>query len=122
MIRSLRTPRGLPYALVLQALVAGLAHAALFDLPVQPLAESLKAVGAQANVNVLVTPALVDGKQAPALKADLPVTGVLARLLEGTGLEYHFVNDQTVVIRERAPAESSGGPPPGSRSNDDEAT
>jgi iron complex outermembrane recepter protein len=76
-----------------------------FDLPAQPLAESLKAVGAKANVNVMVSPSLVDGKQAPALKANLSAKDALDQLLKGSDLDYHFINDQTVVIREkRAPA------------------
>jgi len=80
-----------------------------FDLPAQPLAESLKALGAQANVNVLVPPALVDGKQAPSLKATLTVSEALSRLLKDTGLEFHFVNEQTVVIRLKTTT-SMGGP------------
>ncbi len=75
-----------------------------FNLPAQPLAESLRAVGAQLNLNVMVSPALVDGKQAPALKARASAKDALTRLLAGTGLEYHFVNDQTVVIREKGAA------------------
>ncbi len=81
-----------------------------FNLPAQPLAESLRAVGAQLNLNVMVSPALVDGKQAPALKAQVSAKDALTRLLTGTGLEYHFVNDQTVVIRERAAAVASKDP------------
>jgi len=88
-------------ALLAFAPLASFAQTASFNLPAQPLAESLKALGAQANLNVMVSPALVDGKQAPALKAKLSVSDALARLLNGTGLEYHFVNDQTVVIREK---------------------
>ena len=72
-----------------------------FDLPSQPLAESLKAVGLQTKVNVLLRPSLVDGRQAPAIKAELTTREALAQLLAGTGLEYQFVNEQTVVIREK---------------------
>lgn len=94
------------FVLALLALVplACFAQTATFTLPSQPLAESLKALGAQTNINVMVSPRLVDGKQAPALKATLSAKDALARLLEGTGLEYHFVNERTVVIREKAQA------------------
>ena len=88
-----------------------LAQMASFNLPAQPLAESLKAVGAQTNVNVMVAPPLVDGKRAPALKASLSIKDALAKLLEGTGLEYYFVNEQTVVIREKKAAPTANDPP-----------
>jgi iron complex outermembrane receptor protein len=99
-------------ALLAFAPLASFAQTATFNLPAQPLAESLKALGAQANLNVMVSPALVDGKQAPALKAKLSVSDALARLLNGTGLEYHFVNDQTVVIREKGGAAVATKDPP----------
>ena len=94
-----------------------------FDLPAQPLAESLKAFGAKANLNVMVSPSLVDGKQAPALKANLSAKDALDQVLKGSDLDYHFINDQTVVIREkRAPAAkdkpiqiSSADPPSSTR-------
>src|ERR1700722_7824006 len=97
------------YAIAVFSLVAillalaprpSLAQTSAFDLPTQPLAESLKAVGAKANLNVMVSPILVDGKQAPALKANLSAKDALAQVLMGSGLDYHFINDQTVVIRE----------------------
>ena len=111
MTRTLRSRFVLPLAFMVLAPLCSLAQTAPFNLPAQPLAESLKAVGAQSNVNVLVTPDLVDGKQAPALKASLSVTEALAALLQGTGLEYHFVNDQTVVIRQKVPPASASGKP-----------
>ena len=111
MTRTLRSRFVLPLAFMVLAPLCSLAQSAPFNLPAQPLAESLKAVGAQSNVNVLVTPDLVDGKQAPALKANLSVTDALTALLQGTGLEYHFVNEQTVVIRQKvSPTGASGKP------------
>src|SRR6266702_1192881 len=83
-----------------------------FNLPSQPLAESLKALGAQTNINVMVSPSVVDGRVAPALKADLSAKDALKRLLEGTELEYYFINDQTVVIREKGVAAVATEDPP----------
>jgi iron complex outermembrane receptor protein len=94
----------IPLAFATLAPVAVLAQTAVLNLPAQPLAESLKALGAKANINVMVSPALVDGRTAPALQGDVSAKDALARLLQGTGLEYVFINDQTVVIRERGPA------------------
>ncbi|MFT3792742.1 MAG: STN domain-containing protein [Rudaea sp.] len=98
------TARSVILFLVLLALspLAALAQTAAFNLPAQPLAESLKALGAQANINVMVAPALVDGRVAPVLKGDMSTKDALTKLLEGTGLEYHFVNEQTVVVRQKA--------------------
>jgi iron complex outermembrane receptor protein len=91
---------------------------ATFNLPSQPLAESLKALGALTNINVMVSPSLVDGRIAPAVKAELSAKDVLKRLLEGTGLEYYFINDETVVIRKKGVAEAATkDPPPGQVTN-----
>lgn len=69
-----------------------------FDLPAQPLADSLRAVGSQTNTNVLFDPPLVARHQAPALKAQLTVDQALSRLLAGTGIRHEFVNERTVVL------------------------
>ena len=74
-------------ALIVLTPLTCLAQTATFNLPAQPLAESLKAIGAETNINVMVSPSLVDGKQAPALKATLSAKDALEKLLEGTGLE-----------------------------------
>ena len=117
MTRTLPTRLAFALACLACAPQYGFAQTAPFNLPVQPLADSLKAVGAQANVNVLVAPDLVDGRQAPALRASLSVTEALTMLLKGTGLEYHFVNDQTIVIRHTtSPVDDKAKPSPDGRS------
>jgi iron complex outermembrane recepter protein len=85
---------------------------ASFDLPAQPLAEALKAVATQANINLIVPPALVEGRQAPPLRAQLTVEEALNRLLNGTGIKYHFLNEKTVVL-------DSGAHPSGKDSSSD---
>src|SRR6266404_123980 len=74
-----------------------------FNLPSQPLAESLKAIGSQTNTNVLVAPQLVDGRQAPALKANLNVDEALSRILAGTGINHKFLNEKTIVLASAVP-------------------
>lgn len=89
-------------------IVAPLAHAqavAQFDLAAQPLADALRAFGAQANINVLFDPPLVANRQAPAIKAQLTVEEALTRLLQGTGIKHQFINEHTVVLE--MPARSS---------------
>ena len=107
----------IPFIVLALAPLTSFAQTAPFNLPSQSLAESLKAVGSQSNINVMVSPALVDGRQAPALKAQLSTREALEKLLEGTGLEYYFVNDQTVVIREKT-APAAGKAPPKSQATD----
>lgn len=74
-----------------------------YDLPSQPLADALKAIGAQANINVLMAPQIVDGRQAPALKANLTVDQAIAKLLQGTGITYRYLSDKTIVLAESKP-------------------
>jgi len=81
---------------------------AQFDLPVQPLADSLRAVGSQTNTNVLFDPPLVAGRKAPALRAALTTDQALSRLLAGTGIAHDFINDKTVVLSAAAPGSTSG--------------
>lgn len=71
---------------------------AAFDLPAQPLADSLRAVGSQTNINLLFDPPLVAGKQAPALKAEVTADEALTRLLVGTGIKHEFLNETTIVL------------------------
>jgi iron complex outermembrane recepter protein len=68
------------------------------EIPTQSLAETLKALGAQTNTNILADPRLIDGKQAPPIKADLSVDQAMSELLEGTGLTYKFLNERTIVL------------------------
>ena len=78
------------------------AAAAHLDLPVQSLANSLRAIGSETRTDVLFDPKLVAGMQAPALKADLTAKEALGLLLKGTGLRYEFLNSTTVIVTDAA--------------------
>lgn len=69
-----------------------------FDLPSQSLAQALTSVGNLANLNVYFDPSVVDGHQAPALKADVSVDEALSRLLAGTSLKAVRVDENTVRV------------------------
>jgi iron complex outermembrane recepter protein len=69
-----------------------------FDLPAQPLAQSLNAIGNATNTDVGFKANQVAGLLAPALKAHLTVDGALARVLIGTGLHPKHLDDHTIVI------------------------
>src|SRR5688572_23339182 len=59
-----------------------------FDIPAQPLADALRAVGSQINLNVMFDLPLVAGKTAPAIKAQMTSHEVLDALLKGTGIRH----------------------------------
>ncbi len=69
-----------------------------FNLPAQPLADALRAVGTQTNINVLFDPPLVASYRAPALSARLSVDEALTRLLASTPFRHKFVDERTVVL------------------------
>jgi hypothetical protein len=69
-----------------------------FDLPAQPLARSLNAIGTATNTDVGFSASQVAGLIAPALKADLTVDDALMRVLVGTALRLRRLDDHTIVI------------------------
>jgi iron complex outermembrane recepter protein len=80
-----------------------------FDLPAQSLAQSLKAIGTAADMDVGFNANQIAGLVAPPLKANLTVDGALTRVLIGTGLRPRHLDDHTIVIAATEPATSSPG-------------
>lgn len=78
-----------------------------FDLPEQPLARSLKAIGTATNTDVGFSASQVAGLIAPAVKADLTVDDALTSVLVGTGLRPRRLDDHTVAITPVAEASTS---------------
>ncbi len=74
------------------------AAAARFDLPAQPLNDSIKAVASQTNTNILFDPELVEGLRAPALAGQLTVKEAIQRLVAHLGISVEFLNEKTVVL------------------------
>lgn len=68
------------------------------DLPPQSLAEAIQAVARQASVNILVDPRLIEGRRAPAVKAEMSIQDVLNVLLHGTGLTPRYVDEKTITL------------------------
>lgn len=84
---------------LLAAFIASANGTVQFDIPTQSLADSLRALGAQAHINVIYDPPIVERHVAPALRGAITAEAALAELLKGTGLEYQFVTEKTVSIR-----------------------
>jgi outer membrane receptor protein involved in Fe transport len=86
----------------------------------QSLDAALKALAAQAHLNILYVSRLVAGRQAAAVPAGLAPPEALKRLLAGSGLEARFLNASTVSIHElprmplaAAAARAAGAPAAG---------
>jgi iron complex outermembrane recepter protein len=73
-----------------------------FDLPSQPLAESLRAVGQQTSTNVMFEPRLVKGLAAPALRMQATTVEALRLLLAGTNLVVLQTAADTILIQRAA--------------------
>jgi len=110
-------------ALVLATSMAYAQAAVLFDLPAQPLADSLRAVGHQTHTNVVFDAPLVDGLRAPALKASLTADQAFTRLLVGTPLKHRFLDDQTVtIVLASAPPKAAVPTQEGEKSNSSDSS
>ena len=100
-------------ALVLASSAARAQAEVHFDVPAQALADSLRAVGAETETNILFDPKLVAGRRAAALKATLTAKEAISRLLTGTRIGYRFINATTVVLEAESiavPRHSSRNP------------
>ncbi|WCM90699.1 TonB-dependent siderophore receptor [Acidovorax sp. NCPPB 3576] len=64
----------------------------------QPLAQALDALARQARLELMVQPALVEGKVAPAVQGRLTAREALNRLLAGSGL-FAEIEGTSVVVR-----------------------
>lgn len=89
---------GLAVALALCSANA-LAEPVQFSIPAGDAAETLKAFGAKAGVQLLFVTGAADKRPTPALNAKLEPAEALQRLLQGTGLTFEFVNERTVAVR-----------------------
>jgi iron complex outermembrane receptor protein len=79
-----------------------------FNIPAQPLASALTAFGRQAGLQVIVDPAVVEGRSSAGVSGTLTAEEALGRILAGTGISYRFTSANSVTI---AAAGQSGLPP-----------
>lgn len=110
--RSAGRSRWLPLALVL-AVSAGIGNSYADSTPTsiqiqaQPLASALSQLGQQTSLQLFFTPALVAGKQAPAVSGNLSPEQALQALLHGSGLTYE-ISEGTVVLHAADQQAASG--------------
>lgn len=72
------------------------------QITAQPLSQALVVLARQAHLELMVQPALVEGRTAPAVQGRFTVREALNRLLAGSGL-YAEVEGSSVVVRRLSP-------------------
>jgi outer membrane receptor protein involved in Fe transport len=89
---------------------AGEGDAQPYHLPAQPLAQSLRAVGAASGTDIVAPAQLVEGRTAPRLDGDYTPDAAVAALLVGSGLRATHVGDGLVISSAsgEAPASPAG--------------
>jgi iron complex outermembrane recepter protein len=87
-----------------------------FELPSQPMEDSLRAIGRIAGVNVLFEPQAVRGRQAQAVNGQFTAVEAINQVLKDTALEVRATAPDSIVIKPRAddarplPARSGAAP------------
>lgn len=98
--RTFSTPSRI--ALSVLAILASAADAQAvteWDLPGQPLANTLRDIAARTESNIIFDKKLVKNQSAPPLKTRATTEEALSKVLEGTGLTYRQLDDKTVTIQ-----------------------
>lgn len=70
-----------------------------YDIPAQPLEDSLNAFAMQADVELLYTSDDVRAIEAPAISGAASREQAIAQLLAGTGLIYRFTDSGTLIVQ-----------------------
>jgi iron complex outermembrane receptor protein len=70
-----------------------------FNLPEQALADSLRAIGQQTEMNILFEPEAVKNARSPALRGQFTVDDAIRLILAGTKLEAQHTTASNVVIK-----------------------
>jgi TonB-dependent receptor len=82
-----------------------------FDLPVQALETSLRAVAAQSGSNIVFADESVRGRKAPALRGSFTAAAAYRALLQGSGLTLSVTSGGSYIVArpaQSAPARGSG--------------
>ena len=80
-----------------------------YDLPSQPLSDSLRAVAQQSGTSIVAPSELVAGKRAPAVSGRRDIAAAVTALLAGSGLRLRRVGIGFIVERDDPPAQGAGG-------------
>lgn len=75
----------------------------------QPLSSALRALAEQTGIQVVFFTEVTEGRQAPALTGRYSLQDAIGRLLEGSGLDYRFLDDEGSITIHAPQAEPSAG-------------
>jgi len=81
-----------------------------FNLPEQALADSLRAIGQQTEINILFEPEAVKNARSPALHGQFTADEAIRLVLAGTNLEAQHTAQSNVVIKVKSARSTTGGP------------
>ncbi len=81
-----------------------------FDLPAQPLADSLRAVASETQTDIVFDPHVVSGVTAPPLTGMVTAEQAVAKLLAHTGLRYFKSGEKTLRVVRAEPTRLRDGP------------
>ena len=87
-------------------------RAILTAIAAQPLTQALAAFTSSTHLQLVYVSQLALGRNSQAVAAGLPATAGLAQLLEGSGLDFKFLNDRTIKLFERPRAARVPAPTP----------
>jgi len=88
-----------------------------FNLPEQSLADTLRAIGHEASVNIIFAPESVEHVTAPAIQGSYTAEQAIARALSGTQLRIQKTNSSSILVEppgEPSRSERQGRQIPGS--------
>lgn len=72
------------------------------DIPAQSLTNALRALASQSGLQMVFPTELTAGREAPTIRGQQTPRQALDLMLQGSGLEYEFINERTVMVT-RAP-------------------
>jgi len=82
-----------------------------YSITAGSLGDALNQLATQSKLQIVYSPELVGGKTAPAISGQQTWREALQKLLASSGLEWGFVNDTTVVIRQSGKNKQAPGKP-----------
>lgn len=103
-----RTTSIITFAVLVGSLSVQAVAQVRFEIPAESLAQALRTLGGQANLNVYFDPPTVRGLQAPELRAAMTADDALAKLLAGTRLKAVRVDQNTIRVIDDSAKEVSG--------------
>lgn len=82
-----------------------------YNIPAQQLSSALLEFSRQSDVRVMADPAVVNGRQAPALQGTFTVSQGLDRLLAGSGLTHSLSPSGAILVQAASPTQLGAADP-----------